>query len=387
MSATTTYSAPGSETEAASGSVNAFAIDLYKQIRKPAENLIFSPYSISMCLAMAYAGARGETESQMAKALHFSMGQAKITKALGGVNEQVRTAGEGKNAEINIANALWAEQSFPLLKEFVESVRVNFQGELRSVDFQHQPEPVRNTINKWVEEQTKDKIKDLLAPGTFTEDTRLVLTNAIYFKGLWEWQFKKELTKEASFFLLDGKEIKVPTMGQTEFFGYAEESDLQVLEMPYKDKELSMIVLLPSKQKRLEDLEQALTVDKLGQWIGKLRTQRVEVYLPRFKMTSEFELATALAGLGMRDAFSSADADFSGITGAKDLYIEKAIHKAFVEVNEEGTEAAAATAIEVTKGVAPWLPMFVADHPFLFLIRHKPSGTILFLGRVTNPAV
>ena len=248
MSATTTYSAPGPETEAAAA-VNAFAIDLYKQIRKPGENLIFSPYSISVCLAMAYAGARGKTESQMAKALYFNMGQPKTSKALGSLNAGVLSAGQGKNAEINVANALWVEQSFPLLKEYVESVRVDFLSELRNVDFQHQPESVRNTINKWVEEQTKDKIKDLIAPGTITDITRLVLTNAIYFKGSWELPFKKRLTHEASFFLPHGKEINVLMMSQTESFGYVEESDLQLLEMPYKGGELSMVAAAPVQAK------------------------------------------------------------------------------------------------------------------------------------------
>ena len=217
-----------------------------------------------------------------------------------------------------------------------------------------------------------------------------MLTNAIYFKGSWELPFKKRLTHEASFFLPHGKEINVLTMIQTESFGYAEESDLQLLEMPYKGGELSMVALLPSKQKAIEDFEQPLTVEKLGHWIGKLRTQRVEVHLPRFKMVSTFQLKTALSGLGMSDAFSPFDADFSGITGKKNLFVSEAVHKAFVEVNEEGAEAAAATAIVVMKASPakespPPPPVFRADHPFLFLIRHKPSGAILFLGRVTNP--
>jgi serpin B len=402
-------SASGPEKGAAAEAVNAFGLDLYRQIRKPDGNLIFSPYSISACLAMAYAGARGNTESQMAKALHFDLEQPKVSEAFRALNAQVLAAGQGKAAELNIANALWAEKSFTFKKEFLEAIRNNFAQEsgwfsasgvfgfigmagqegLRQLDFRHSPESARQTINTWVEKQTNDKIKGLIPQGMITGDTRLVLTNAMYFKGKWESQFEKKLTRQDPFILLDGKEIKVPMMRRTHSFGYAEETDLQVLEMPYRGGELSMVVLLPPKQRRLEDFEQSLTQDKVDHWLKGLETRKVEVYVPKFKMTTEFQLKKNLTRLGMIDAFSLASADFSGMTGNKDLFIGEAVHKAFVDTNEEGTEAAAATAVTMRTGMASTkpnpIPVFRADHPFLFLIRHKPSNCILFFGRVTKP--
>ncbi len=356
-----------SDHEAAAKAVNAFAIDLYKQIRKPEGNLFFSPYSVSMCLAMAYTGAHEKTASQMANALHFDSDQASLNKSFRSLNAQILAAGQGKAAELNVANALWAAKSFVFQQEFLESIRIHYtqsggwfsrvplvpqlmqfigmsdQAGLRQLDFLNQPDPARKTINGWVEGQTKTKIKDLIPPGAITRDTLLVLANAIYFKGLWEHRFKNEVTKEAPFTLLDGKEVKVPTMRNSHSFGHTQENGLQLLEMTYKGGVLAMVALLPSKEKRLDDFEQSMTLDKLAQWIGNLRTKTVEVYLPRFKLTSAFQLRTALARLGMTDVFSSDNADFSGMTGKKDLFIDEGFHKAFLEVNEERTEAAAAT--------------------------------------------
>jgi len=380
---------PVPEENSAAMAVNAFAIDFYKQVEKPEGNLFFSPYSISMALGMAYAGARGNTASQMAQALHVGLDQQEANKVFAALNAQILAAAQKKSVELNIANALWAEKSYPLLKEYLEAIRSDYQGTIQQTDFARNPEPSRKTINKWVEKQTKDKIKDLLPPGAVTSATRLVLTNAIYFKGTWESQFKKEFTKELPFTLLNGTEIKAPMMKETEWLGYAEESDLQVLEMPYKGGELAMVILLPSKEKSFEDFEQSVTLGKLGQWIEMLGEQKVEVLLPRFKMTSAFMLGGTLTKMGMTDAFSQGQADFSGMTGNKDLFIGEGFHKAFVEVNEEGTEAAAATGIIMKATMAPSLrpPIFRADHPFLFFIRHKPSNCILFFGRVTNPSI
>jgi len=385
-------SAPVPEGDAAAVTVNAFAVDFYKQVRKPEGNLFFSPYSISMALGMVYAAARGNTAAQMAKTMHFSPDQPEANKVCGALNAQILAAGQKKAMELNVANALWTEKSYPLLKEYLEAIRTDYQGGIRQVDFLHSPESARETINGWVEEQTKDKIKDLLPPGAIDAATRLVLANAIYFKGTWESPFMKELTQELRFTLLDGNEVKVPMMHRTDYFGYADEAGLQVLEIPYKGGELAMIILLPSKDKTLEDFEHSVTRDKLGQWVEKLEMREVVVFVPRFKMTSDIRLRTALTGLGMTHAFSPSQADFSGMTGNnKDLFIGEGFHKAFVEVNEKGTEATAATGIGMfagmpQKGPAPSL-VFLADHPFLFLIRHKPSNCILFFGRVTNPSI
>lgn len=401
---------PAPNGQAAAQAVNAFALDLYGELRKQEGNIFFSPYSVSAALAMAYTGAAGKTESQMAKTLHFSLGQAKTNEAFRTLNEQVLAAGHGKGAELNIANALWAEKSFAFKKEFLESVRTNFaqqsgwfsripvinvalgaiwsddQGSLRQVDFRNAPEAARNTINSWVEQQTDNKIKDLFGPGSIAADTKLVITNAIYFKGFWESQFKKNRTKDDPFYLLDGTKVTIPMMMQTASFGYAEETGLQVLEMGYKGGELAMVVLLPSKERRFDDFEQSLTAEKVNQWIGNLKNRLVDVHFPKYEMTSSVQLPALLTKLGMTDAFSLRNADFSGMTGGRDLFIEKGIHKAFVHVYEEGTEAAAATGWSFRYTGAPPRPVvFRADHPFVFLIRHKPSGCILFLGRVTKP--
>jgi serpin B len=346
----------------------------------------------------------------MARALHLSGDRSTINEEFRDLNTQVLYSGSGRMAsgligmmrtltarlpflgqdkpvELNIANALWAEKAFTFRKEYLESIQSSYDGGLRQVDFRHAPEAARKTINSWVEEQTKDRIKDLLGPGMIATDTRLVLTNAIYFKGFWETPFKKEMTKEGPFTLLDGKEVQAPMMHDTRPFRYMKEEGLQVLEMPYKGGELAMVVLLPSKERRLEDFERSITTGRLAQWMTKVQWQTVETYVPRFKMTSEFRLKGALQELGMTDAFSPAQADFSSITGNRNLFIEEGIHKAFVEVNEEGTEAAAATGLimQRTGERTSRPPVFRADHPFVFLIWHKPSRCILFMGRVTRP--
>lgn len=387
------------QAKATANSINSFALDLYGKIRSQEGNLAFSPYSVSMALGMAYSGARGTTESQMAVALHLNLPQAKVSKAFAEVTSQILSAGKEKTVEINVANALWAEKSYPFLKEYLESVKAYSdqqgwfswfwdRGALRQLDFIHDADASRKTINKWVEDQTKDKIKDLLAPGDVNDLTRLVLTSAIYFCGEWEKQFSKELTKDDNFTMLNGSTKMVPMMHQEASFGYAEESGLQVLEMQYKAPDLSMVVLLPSKDQPFKDFEQSITSEKLDKWTGGLQWKKVEVFLPKFEMTSHLDLTQPLIDLGMKHAFTNAD--FSGMTGNRDLFISKVLHKAFVGTNEQGTEAAAATAVIMKTGRdalngLPSVPIFRADHPFLFLIRHRPSNCILFLGRVSDP--
>jgi serpin B len=414
-------SAPCSEPildkNSAAKAVNAFAVDLYHQVRQGDGNLIFSPYSISMCLAMAYAGARGNTESQMAKALHVGGEQAKVAEAFKALNAHILSAGRAKGIELNVANALWAEKSYTFRKEYLDSVRANYasasgwpsrlplvgrlvefvnyspQEGLRQVDFKGSPDSARNTINRWVEDQTKSRIKDLFPPGSINPKTRLVLSNAIYFKGFWGHQFKKANTKDEPFHLLNGEDVKVPMMSQTDTFGYTEEGDLQLLEMPYKGADLAMVVVLPSKEKPFAEFEQSLTADKLNTLIVGSGERKVEVYLPKFKMDSGFSLRKTLETLGMIDAFSIKDANFSGMTdgrdlfiSGRDLFISGGFHKAFVETNEEGTEAWAGTAFHFQRTGAPPQPVvFRADHPFVFLILHVPTRCILFMGRVTQP--
>ena len=363
----------------------AYALDLYEKLKESEGNLFFSPYSISTALAMTYAGARGNTEKQMAKVLHFTLDQKQLHPAFAHLEAQLNIVQEKGNIDLSVANALWIQKDYIFLKEFLDLTKKSYGAVLNRVDFKGACEAARRKINAWVEEETKNKIKDLIKPGVLDSLTRLVLTNAIYFKGRWESQFEKSKTKEATFWLSPGNSLKVPMMNQKQKFRYMENDSLQILELPYVGNNLSMIVLLPKKVDGLAQLEAALSVNNLTTWMDLLREREILVFLPKYKMSSQFSLGQTLASMGMSDAFTG-KADFSGMTGNKDLYISALIHKAFVDVNEEGTEAAAATAVAMgflSMPVPP--PIFRADHPFIFLIRHNPSESILFLGKVVNP--
>ncbi len=365
---------------------NQFALDLYKQLgEKEDGNLLFSPYSISTALAMTYAGARGETQDEMAKVLHFALPQRLLHPAFAAIIEDLNDE-KRKGYKLAVANRLWGQKGYSFRPNFLNTTRKYYGAELAQVDFAKAAEKARQTINKWVEEQTQDKIKDLIPEGVLDSLTRLVLTNAIYFKGDWETQFDKKATREADFTATPDKKVKVPMMHQVAPFKYADLPSLQVLEMPYAGDDLSMVVLLPKKTDGLGDLEKSLDAKSLQEWTGGVRKRKVSVFLPKFKMTCKFRLKPVLASMGMPLAFDAGRADFSGMTGSKDLYISAVIHKAFVDVNEEGTEAAAATAVVMTLRSAPRpSPVFRADHPFLFLIRDNRTGSILFLGRVAEP--
>ncbi len=366
----------------------AFALELYARLRERDGNLFLSPYSVSTALAMTYAGARGDTAAQMADVLHFDLKGEALHRAFGQLVERLNEQGEKGGYQLSVANALWGQKGYGFLKEFLDLTEAHYGAGLHEVDFEKGLEAARQTINAWVEEETQDKIKELIPKGALDVLTRLVLTNAIYFKGDWASPFEEEETKDEPFTLLDGQKLDVPMMHQTEKFGYAEDEGLQVLELPYVGKELSMVVLLPKSADGLADLEKSLTAENLEKWLAGLRRRNVVVALPRFKVTCGFALGKALKSMGMTDAFSPAAADFSGMNGGKEpLWIGAVIHKAFVEVNEEGTEAAAATAVMMVGGMArpEPTPVFRADHPFLFLIRDTRTGSILFLGRVANP--
>jgi serpin B len=285
-----------------------------------------------------------------------------------------------------VAKALWGQKGYEFRPAFTYQVETEYDGKLQELDFATAAEAARQTINAWVEKQTNGKIKDLISPGVLNTMTRLVLTNAIYFKGNWAHQFEKDRTREAPFTLPDGKKVQTPMMNQKERFGYAETERSQALELPYSGDELAMVILLPKKTDGIGALEQELTSENLSTWLSTIRKREVIVSIPKFKMTDKFSLERVLAALGMPTAFSR-NADFSGMTGRRDLFISAVIHQAYVDVNEEGTEAAAATAVTMKLlSVGPGqTPVFRADHPFLFLIRDTKSGSILFLGRVMNP--
>jgi serpin B len=367
---------------------NAFAFDLYAQLRSQNGNLFFSPESISTAIAMTYAGARGTTASEMAATLHFTLPAERLHPAMGALLRDLNAAHD--SYQLRVADALWAEKDYKFLVDFLKLTSSDYGAGFNRVDFTGAPEAARATINQWVEQKTEDKIKDLISPGAITPSTRLVLTNAIYFKGEWEKHFIKAATEESDFHLSTTQTVKAPLMHLTGRFSYFDGATFQALELPYKSGDLSMIVLLPKEAGGLPALEKSLTAAKVEQWIGQLGTApKVILTLPRFKMNLAFQLGGTLGAMGMARAFDRNAADFSGMTGERNLWISAAIHKAYVDVNEEGTEAAAATAVIMTGALArqnePPPIVFRADHPFFFLIRDNRSGSILFMGRVSDP--
>ena len=368
---------------------NAFALNLYAQVREPGKNLFFSPFSISTALAMTHAGARGETAAQMAEVLHFDLPPEKLHGACKALIEDLNARQRRGAYELVVANALWGQEGYAFLQEFLGLTREAYGAGLRELDFQADPEAARQVINKWVEEKTREKIKDLIAQGVLKRETRLVLTNAIYFLGTWASKFRKEDTQEAPFTLADGTKVNVPLMFQSDRFPYMEGDGFQALQMPYRGGDLSMLLLLPRAVDGIPAMEEKLTQENLDEWLGRLARKEGRVWVPRFRMTCTFTLNDALKQMGMADLFSGDKADLSGMNGRRDLFVSTVVHKAFVDVNEEGTEAAAATAVMVEMTSA--MPEreepfeFRADRPFIFVIRDRRSGAILFLGRVTDP--
>ena len=363
-----------------------FALNLYDRLRSRKGNLFLSPYSISSALAMTYAGARGNTAKEMADVLGFELEADALHATFGALTGSLNEKGKEGSFELSVANALWGQKGCNFLDSFLNLNSTYYGAGLNSVDFEGSTEGARQTINAWVEKETRDKIKELLKQGVLSTATRLVLTNAIYFRGNWASQFKEEHTTDGTFNVSATESVMVPMMHKTEEFGYMQTDTFQALELPYEGDDLSMIVLLPRDIEGLDALEQSLAMETLKGLLAELIKQKVVVTLPRFKMTSEFSLAETLAAMGMKDAFSLVTADFSGMTGRRDLFIDAVVHKAYVDVNEEGTEAAAATGVVMKLTAMREEPLaFRADHPFMFLIRDITSGSILFMGRVVNP--
>ena len=367
---------------------NDFAFDLYSKYESNEGNIFFSPYSISTALAMTYEGARGQTATEMQSVFHFPENEFSRRSSYRELYDQLNK--KNQHYELNTANALWAEQNFKFLDEYFSVVNKFYDGKVTNLDFKQQPENARSTINNWVEDQTNNKIRNLIPLGLINDMTRLVLTNAIYFKGEWVQQFNEEQTKEQDFRVAAGNNVKIKMMQKTDgdaIFGYIQADRLQILEMPYSGEDLSMLILLPEDDDT-RSLEKSLNRKKLAEWTEKLEEKRVNVYIPRFKFETKYFMEDTLSKMGMPIAFSD-NADFSGMTGAKDLKISKVIHQTFIEVNEEGTEAAAATAVIMKEfaiaGPGPQIPTFRADHPFIFIIQQKETGNILFMGRVSDP--
>jgi serpin B len=368
----------------------AFALDLYQQIRVQPGNVFYSPFSISEALAMTWAGARGETEKQMATALHFTLSQDKQHPAFDALDLALASRGQGKKGSdgqgfrLNVANALWGQMGYSFLPAFLDTLAQNYGAGMHVVDFEKAPEDARTIINDWVAQKTADRIKDLLPPGSVDSSARLVLTNAIYFNAAWANPFKPEATKALAFTKRDGTQIQVPTMSGSPEVPYGAGPGWAAVELPYDGNELSMVLILPDAG-TIDDFEAALDAGKLAQIAGGLSLHAVTMTLPKFKVESQFSLADQLAKLGMPDAFSDA-ADFSGINGKGGLVISAVVHKAFVNVDEAGTEAAAATGVVVGTTSVPEPAEIHFDHPFLFFIQDRATKTVLFFGRVEDPA-
>jgi serpin B len=370
---------------------SAFALDLYRRLRTKDGNLFYSPHSISVALAMAYAGASGETEDQMADALHFGLPQDRLHPAFNSLDIELAKRGEGaegKDSEgfrLNVVNAIWGQKDYKFLTDFLDVLAENYGAGLRILDFIKAPEESRITINDWVSEQTEGKIEDLIPQGLINELTRLILTNAIYFNAAWAFPFSEEATSDGIFHLLNGDEVIVPMMRQTESLGYAQGDDYQAVELAYDGSELSMVILLPQSGE-FDTFEASLDLQKLNGILGQLEYRQVDLTMPKFEFESSFALKGTLSEMGMPVAFSGS-ADFSGMTGNRDLFIADVVHKAFVSVDEAGTEAAAATAVVMELTAIPEEPVTVnIDRPFIFLIRDIETGALLFIGRILNPS-
>ena len=377
---------------------NDFAFDLYRALRDGEGNLFYSPFSISQALAMTFAGAGGETERQMADTLQFRLPQSSLHPAFNALDRTLASRGkdprgtpkEGEAKQyfrLNIANAVWGQHGFGFIPDFLDVLAENYGAGMRTMDFAGAPDESRTRINDWVAEETGDKVKNLLRPRTIEPNTRLVLTNAIYFNASWHWPFDRRQTKVGPFHLEGGGSVDVPMMTETsdDFYGYARGDGYQAVDVPYSWGEMSMTVLLPDGG-ALGPLENSLNAELLDQIMDDIKIDYITLTMPLFKFESEFSLGKTLAGMGMPDAFDDR-ADFSGMTGSKDLLISQIVHKAFVSVDERGTEAVASTAgvvIQVSGPSKEPIPVTV-NRPFIFLIRDTATGTVLFLGRVMNP--
>lgn len=364
---------------------NQFACDMFARLCQKEGNVVFSPYSVSTALGMAYAGARGETATEMARVLHFNLGQERLHPAFARLAADLRKGGKDRPYDLYVANSLWGQTGFPFVADFLRLTEKHYDGGFKQVDFAGKAEEARLAINKWVGEQTKEKIKEILKMGVVNTNTRLVIANALYFKAPWIEPFSKDRTKDAEFEQAPGKKFTVPMMSsELMHANYGVVESCEWLELPYGGDRFSMVLILPRKSENLANLEKSLTPALVQKTIAKLAAAAGSVSLPRFKTIKNCNLAKELNALGMVLAFGDGAADFSGIS--PDLHIAAVEHQAFISVDEDGTEAAAATAAAlITISGELSLFSFRADRPFLFLIRDRQTGTILFQGRIVDP--
>jgi serpin B len=380
-----------------------FAARLYRYLAATPGNTFLSPASIRVALGMAYAGAAGATAEEMARTLALEGDASAVRrgfaallrawKSLGELprapqNEWDRQSLEQQRILLRVVSRLFGQQGYSFRKEFLAVLATEYGAPLCEVDFR-EPEAVRTLINDWIEEQTEKRIRELIQPGMVNADTRMVLCNAVHFKARWTFEFSEHATRPGPFFVDAARSVDAPLMSQTQHYGYAETKGAQLVELPYGAGGLAMLLVVPRERDGLARIESKMDDDAIAKWTGALSPQRVHLTMPRFRIDSAFRMKEALAALGMRTAFEYGPADFSGMDGSRQLCVSEVIHQAFVEVDERGTEAAAASAVVAVFGAPP--PKMAepielrADRPFLFLIRDVRTATVLFMGRLANP--
>lgn len=385
-----------------------FAARLYGELAHDAGNLFFSPTSIRLCMGLAYAGARGPTAEQMRATLGLPAGQAghdaveaqlkrwdglanpELPKGTNATDPSMQQYWEEelrrRTTKLQVANRLWTQKGHPFRTDYLTLLKKAYRAEPASVDFAKAPEAIRVEINRWISDKTEKKIPELLKPRMITSDTRSVLVNAVYFKATWDNVFDPRNTKPDSFFVTPARAVKAPLMRNTEHFKTARVDGAQLLEMPYADGKLSMVLVLPNAKDGLPAIEKKIVEGVLPGWLKQLKGERVDVTLPKLKISGRFSLGEILKRMGMALAFTFPGADFSGIDDTKLLYLSEVVHEAVVTVDEKGTEAAAATAASMRAGGMPQQPsVFRADHPFVFFVRDMETGAVLFMGRLADP--
>ena len=367
---------------------DAFGINLYQQLKANSGNLCFSPLSLHIALAMTGAGADGATETEIADAIDLDLRDTTSHQSMGDLQRHLSELAKSENLDIRIANRLWAADSINFNKDFAEVTKEHYLAEAENIDFQN-VETARQTINEWISEQTESRIVELLPDGSLTPNTQLVLTNTLYFNGKWRLPFNEKRTRSGPFYVNPDKSVDAELMHVEGDFRYHKFADKQIIELPYGDDQLSLLVLLPDTEAGMQKLESQLNLESLQNWISQLEKQAVNVVIPKFKVNTKPKLVSALQSLGIVSAFDQKTADFSGMANTSSLCISGVIHQAEIEVSESGTEAAAGTAVimnlPMAAGANP--PKFRADHPFIFMIRDQRSDAILFMGRLADPTL
>ncbi|SEA50580.1 serpin family protein [Alkalimonas amylolytica] len=366
---------------------NDFALKLYQWQAGKNENLFFAPVSVSLAMAMSYAGARQQTATEMATALNFQLPDEQLHSAINKLLLRLHETATTGDYPItfNLTQASWLEQSYVVLPEYLDLLAVHYDAGVHQIDFKEQPDKARSTINNWVAEQTEGKLTELLSDGSVTTDTRLMLLNTMFFKANWAQPFKPADTQQADFFLLDGSAVQVPLMQQNAVRAlYAEGAGYQVIRLAYANQQFAMLVLVPAEG-NFAAFEAELNLNRLQQIRQQLSEHLVDLKLPKFQWQHELNLKTVLQDFGMHEAFQPGSADFSGIDGTQSLFVGSAVHQAVIDVDEYGTEAAAATAVEMGVTSAPPPAVLTVNRPFIYLIEEQDTGSILFMGRILQP--